>query len=70
MTRDSTEAHLNKEVRSEAAGHMAALEPTSIKRCDPKLQLTWQRVNTCSPPYFNLELIYGYLVFNVPTMTP
>jgi threonine dehydrogenase-like Zn-dependent dehydrogenase len=36
----STGAHLNKEVRSGAVGHVAAAEPTSTGRCDPKLQLT------------------------------
>jgi hypothetical protein len=35
----STGAHLSKEVRSGAAGHLAAPEPTSVGRCDPKLQL-------------------------------
>jgi hypothetical protein len=38
-TRDSTGAHLSKEVRSGAAGHVAPLEPTSAGRCRPKLQL-------------------------------
>jgi hypothetical protein len=37
--RASTGAHLSKEVRSGATGHVAAPEPTSIGRCDPKLQL-------------------------------
>jgi hypothetical protein len=37
--RDSTGAHLSKEVRSEAAGHMTAPEPTSAGRYGPKLQL-------------------------------
>jgi hypothetical protein len=35
--RGSTGAHLSKEVRSGAAGHMAAPEPTSIGRCGPKI---------------------------------
>jgi hypothetical protein len=39
-TRGSTRAHLNKEVRSGAVGHVAALEPISAGRCGPKLQLT------------------------------
>jgi hypothetical protein len=40
-TRGSTGAHLSKEMRSGAAGHVTALEPTSTGRCDPKLQLAW-----------------------------
>jgi hypothetical protein len=39
-TRGSTRAHLNKEVRSGAMGHVVALEPISAGRCGPKLQLT------------------------------
>jgi hypothetical protein len=39
VTRASTGAHPSKEVRSGAAGHVAAPEPTSIGRCGPKLQL-------------------------------
>jgi hypothetical protein len=37
--RGSTGAHLSKEVRSGVAGHVAAPEPTSVGRCDPKLQI-------------------------------
>jgi hypothetical protein len=37
----STGAHLSKEVKSGVVGHVAALEPTSVGRCDPKLQLAW-----------------------------
>jgi hypothetical protein len=39
VTRGSTGAHLSKEVRFRAAGHMVAPEPTSAGRCGPKLQL-------------------------------
>jgi hypothetical protein len=39
VPRGSTGAHLSKEVRSRAVGHMAAPEPTSAGRCGPKLQL-------------------------------
>jgi hypothetical protein len=39
-TRGSTGAHLGREVRSGAAGHVVAPEPTSAERCDLKLQLT------------------------------
>jgi hypothetical protein len=40
MTRGSAGAHLDRETRSRAAGHVAALEPTSVRRCGPKLQGT------------------------------
>jgi hypothetical protein len=38
-SRGSTRAHLSMEVRSGAAGHVAAPESTSEGKCDPKLQL-------------------------------
>jgi hypothetical protein len=57
--RGSTGAHLSKEVRFRAAGHVAASEPTSVRRCDLKLQLTWQRVDACLPPCLDLELVCG-----------
>jgi hypothetical protein len=57
--RGSTRAHLNKEVRSGAAGHVAAPKPTSAGRCGPKLQLTWQRVDARPAPCLDLELVYG-----------
>jgi hypothetical protein len=57
MTRGSTEAHISKEVRSGAAGHVAALEPTSAGRCGPKLHLAWQRVDARPAPCLDLELI-------------
>jgi hypothetical protein len=37
--RGSIRAHLSKEVRTGVVGHVAALEPTSVGRCDPKIQL-------------------------------
>jgi hypothetical protein len=40
-TRVSTGAHLSKEARSEAMGHVVAPEPTSARRCGLKLQLMW-----------------------------
>jgi hypothetical protein len=55
--RGSTGAHLSKEVRSGATGHMAALKPTSVGRCGPKLQLTWQRVDACHVLCLDLELV-------------
>jgi hypothetical protein len=58
-TRGSVRAHLSKEARSEAAGHVVASEPTSAGRCGPKLQLMWQRVDARSAPYLDLELICG-----------
>jgi hypothetical protein len=57
--RGSIGAHLSKEVSSGAAGHMAAPEPTSTGRCGPKLQLMWQRIDACTAPYLNLELVCG-----------
>jgi hypothetical protein len=39
-TRGSTGAHLSKEARSRATGHMAAPEPTSTGGCGLKVQLT------------------------------
>jgi hypothetical protein len=44
--RDSTGAHLIKEARTGAVRHVVTPEPTSAERCDLKLQLTWQHVNT------------------------
>jgi hypothetical protein len=55
----STVAHLSKEVRSGAAGHVTAPEPTSAGRCGPKLQLVWQRVDARPAPCLNLELVCG-----------
>jgi hypothetical protein len=57
VTCGSTEAHLRKEVRSGATGHVMAPEPTSAGRCGPKLQLTWQRVDVCPAPCLDLELV-------------
>jgi hypothetical protein len=61
----STGAHLSKEVRSGAAGHMVAPEPTSAGRCGPKLQLAWQRVDAHSAPCLR-ACMRGYPVFRVP----
>jgi hypothetical protein len=58
-TRDSTGAHLSKEVRSGAAGHVATPEPTSVGMCGPKLQLAWQHVDACPTPCLDLELVCG-----------
>jgi hypothetical protein len=57
--RDSTGAHLSKEVRSGAAGHVAAPKPTSAGMYGPKIQLMWQRVDARPAPYLDLELICG-----------
>jgi hypothetical protein len=57
--RGSTGAHLSKEVRSGATGHVAAPEPTSTGRCGLKLQLAWQRVDARSGRCLNLELVCG-----------
>jgi hypothetical protein len=56
-TRDSDGAHLSTEVMSGAVGHMMAPDPTSAGRCDPKLQLTWQRVDAHTDPYLDLDLV-------------
>jgi hypothetical protein len=42
-THGSTGAHLIKEARSEAAGHVAVPELTSSRRRGPELRGTWQR---------------------------
>jgi hypothetical protein len=58
-TRDSIRAHLSKEVMSGATGHVVALEPTSVGRYGPKLQLTWQRVDAHHTSCLDLELVCG-----------
>jgi hypothetical protein len=55
----STRARLAKEVRSRAAGHVVAPEPTSVGRCGPKLQLAWQRMDARPIPCLHLELVCG-----------
>jgi hypothetical protein len=57
VTHGSTRAHLSKEVRSRAAGHVAVLEPTSTGRCGSKLQLGWQCVDARPAPCLDLELV-------------
>jgi hypothetical protein len=47
------------EVRSRAAGHVVAPEPTSAGRCGLKLQLTWQHVDARSASCLDLELVCG-----------
>jgi hypothetical protein len=69
VTRGSTGAHLSKEVRYGAVGHVVATEPTSTGRCDLNLQLTWQRVDVRYTPYLNLELVCGYPIFRMLTHT-
>jgi hypothetical protein len=54
-TRGSAGAHLNTEARS--GGHVVAPEPTSARRCDPKIQLMWQHMDAHSAPYLDLKLI-------------
>jgi hypothetical protein len=60
-TRASAGAHLDREVRSGTVGHATATEPTSVGRCDPKLQFVWQCVDAHPTPCLNLELICGVL---------
>jgi hypothetical protein len=57
--RGSTRAHLSKEVRSGAVGHVVAPEPTSVGRYGPKLQFVWQRVDARTAPCLNLEHVCG-----------
>jgi hypothetical protein len=57
--RGSTGAHLSKEARSGAMGHAVALKPTSVGRCGPKLQLTWQRMDARPTPCLHLEIVCG-----------
>jgi hypothetical protein len=57
VTRGSAGAHLSKETRSGAVGHMMVLESTSTGMCDTKVQHIWQRVNTHHTPYLNLKLV-------------
>jgi hypothetical protein len=52
-------AHLSKEARSGAAGHVVVPEPTSAGRCGLKLQLMWQRVDARPAPCLDLELVCG-----------
>jgi hypothetical protein len=59
VTRGSTGAHLSKEVRSGATGHVEAPEPTFAGMCGPKLQLAWQRVDARSAHCIDLELVCG-----------
>jgi hypothetical protein len=56
--RGSIGAHLSKEVRSGAVGHVMTPKPTFAGMCGPKLQLMWHRVDTHSPPYLDLKLVY------------
>jgi hypothetical protein len=53
----SVGAHLDKEVRFEAAGHVVATEPTSTGRCGLKLQFTRQRVDIHTTPCLDLEVV-------------
>jgi hypothetical protein len=56
-TRGSAGVHFSKEARSGAVGNMVVPEPTSVGRFDPKLQLTWQRVDARPAPCVDLELV-------------
>jgi hypothetical protein len=58
-TRGSAGAHLDKEARSGAMGHVAAPKPTSVGRFGLKLQRTWQHVDARPAPCLDLELICG-----------
>jgi hypothetical protein len=67
VPRGSTGAHLSKEVRSGAVGHVAAPELTSAGRCGRKLQLVWQRMDARPATCFDLELVCGVPGLQVPT---
>jgi hypothetical protein len=56
-TRGNAGAHLSMEARSGVTGHVVAPEPTSVGRCGLKLQIMWQRVDTRTTPYIDLELV-------------
>jgi hypothetical protein len=58
-TRGGTGVHLDRKVRSEAAGHMEVPEPTSIGMRGPKLQGSWQRVDVRLAPCLYLKLVCG-----------
>jgi hypothetical protein len=55
----SAGAHLSREARSGATGHVAAPEPTSAGRRGPELQGTWQRVDARLTPCLDLKLACG-----------
>jgi hypothetical protein len=55
----STGAHLGRQARSRAAGHMEVPELTSIERRGLELQGTWQRVDARPAPYLDLKLVCG-----------
>jgi hypothetical protein len=59
VTHGSVRVHLSKEARSEAAGHVVALEPTFVERRGLKVQLTWQRVDARPAPCLDLEVVCG-----------
>jgi hypothetical protein len=67
-THGSARAHLNKKVRSDAVGHIAALKHTSVGSCGINLQLACQRVDAQPAPYLGLiAYMRGYSVFRVST---
>jgi hypothetical protein len=57
--RGSTGAHLSKEVRSGAVGHVTAPKPTSTGRRGPKLQLMWQSMDAYPTSCLDIELVCG-----------
>jgi hypothetical protein len=70
VTRGSTGSQLSKEVRSEAAGHVVASEPTSAGRCGPKLQLVWQHMDARLVRCLDLELVCGGIRSSECRQTP
>jgi hypothetical protein len=59
-THGSAEAHIGREARSRAVGHMAAPEPILTGRRGLKLMDTWQLVDVHIAPCFDLKLVWGY----------
>jgi hypothetical protein len=58
MTRSSIEALLSKLDRSEAVGHVAAPEATSIGMRGSKPHDVWQRVDARHAPCLDLKSVY------------
>jgi hypothetical protein len=55
----STGAHLSREARFRAAGHVEVQELISIGRRGPELQGTWHRVDARPAPCLDLKLVCG-----------
>jgi hypothetical protein len=58
-THGSAGAHLGKEARSGAAGHVTASEPTSARRQGPELQGMSQHMDAHRAPCLDLNPVCG-----------